>query len=57
MQTQMNQRFDASDKRFEALQVQMDRRFDEASAKSRLQTAFLGLGFTIVTTAVLLANF
>ena len=50
MQTQM-------DRRFEALQVQMDRRFDEASAKSRLQTAFLGLGLTIVTTAVLLVNF
>ena len=50
MQTQMNQRF-------EAMQTQMDRRFDEAGAKSRLQTAFLGLGFTIVTTAVMLVNF
>ena len=50
MQTQMNQRF-------EAMQIQMDHRFDEAGAKSRLQTAFLGMGLTIVTTAVLLVNF
>ena len=57
MQIHMNQRFESVDKRFEAVQVQMDRRFDEASAKSRLQTAFLGLGFTIVTTAVMLVNF
>jgi len=57
IQTQMDQRFEASDKRFEAMQTQMDRRFDEAGAKTRLQTAFLGLGFTIVTTAVMLVNF
>ena len=53
----MDERFEAVDKRFEAIQTQMDRRFDEAGAKSRLQTAFLGLGLTIVTTAVLLVNF
>jgi DNA anti-recombination protein RmuC len=64
MQTQMGQRFEASDKRFESLQIQMDRRFndmnsrfDDMNGKFRLQTAFLGLGFTIVTTAVMLVNF
>ena len=46
MQTQMNQRFEA-----------VDKRFDDMNGKFRMQTAFLGLGFTIVTTAMMLINF
>ncbi len=45
------------DQRFEAMQTQMDRRFDQTDGKFRLQTVFMGLGFTIVTTVIMLVNF
>ena len=64
MQTQMNQRFEAVDKRFEAIQTQIDRRFeasdkrfDDMNGKFRMQNVFIGLCFTILTTAMMLVNF
>ena len=60
----MDERFEAVDKRFEAMQTQMDRRFDDMnsrfddqSGKFRMLYIFLTLGFTIVTTAMMLVNF
>ena len=42
--------------RMEAMQVQMDRRFDETDGKFRMLYIFLTPGFTIVTTAMMLIN-
>lgn len=46
MQTQMNQRFEA-----------VDKRFDDMNGKIRMLNIFLTLGFTIVTTEMMLINF